>query len=44
MRISLSFEWGKWIEFQISIPRLGLILPGDVPASFEAAETWGEDG
>jgi hypothetical protein len=43
MRIHISFAWMKWISVEVTIPRLGLFAPGDLPASFEALETWSPD-
>jgi hypothetical protein len=42
MKISISFQWPRWIDIEISIPRLGLYAPGVLPESFEAVETWAD--
>lgn len=43
MKIYISLEWMKWFTIEVTIPRLGLFAPGELPASFEAVETWGDD-
>lgn len=41
MRISISLMGMEFITLDLSVPRFNMFVPGSLPESVEAMETWG---